>query len=155
LRQPAHADVADHRDRQREPGAVPGLGQQVRVGQGDRPAGRLGRRRQADRRADSQRHRRPGAVISPTAPTLAARATPRRRDERPAATPERIRARRRAAWRRRRTVLLFMSPWIVGFGVFFGYPLIANVYLSFTHYDLIGSPRWIGTANYEFLFNGD
>ena len=30
-----------------------------------------------------------------------------------------------------------MSPWIVGFSVFFGYPLVATVYLSFTHYDLL------------------
>src|SRR5207245_7037276 len=34
----------------------------------------------------------------------------------------RRRARRRADWRRRRLVLLLMSPWIVGFSVFFGYP---------------------------------
>jgi multiple sugar transport system permease protein len=58
-------------------------------------------------------------------------------------------ARRRAAWRRRRLVLVLMSPWIVGFTVFFGYPLIANAYLSFTHYDLLSSPRWIGTKNYD------
>jgi multiple sugar transport system permease protein len=72
-----------------------------------------------------------------------------------ALTPERRRARRRAAWRRRRLVLLLMSPWIVGFGVFFAYPLISNAYLSFTHYDLLSKPRWIGTSNYEFLFEKD
>lgn len=70
-------------------------------------------------------------------------------------SPERQRARRRAAWRRRRTVLLFMSPWIVGFSVFFAYPLIDNAYLSFTHYDLLSSPHWIGLANYRYLFSGD
>ena len=48
-----------------------------------------------------------------------------------------------------------MSPWLVGFTVFFGYPLVANVYFSFTHYDLLSNPRWIGLANYRFLFNGD
>jgi multiple sugar transport system permease protein len=72
-----------------------------------------------------------------------------------ALTPERRRARRRAAWRRRRLVVLLMSPWIVGFSVFFAYPLISNAYLSFTHYDLLSSPRWIGTSNYEFLFEKD
>jgi multiple sugar transport system permease protein len=72
-----------------------------------------------------------------------------------ALTAERRRARRRAAWRRRRLVLLLMSPWIVGFGVFFAYPLISNAYLSFTHYDLLSKPRWIGTSNYEFLFEKD
>jgi len=72
-----------------------------------------------------------------------------------ALTPERRRARRRAAWRRRRLVLLLMSPWIVGFAVFFAYPLISNAYLSFTHYDLLSHPRWIGTSNYRFLFEKD
>ncbi|HEX7298807.1 MAG TPA: sugar ABC transporter permease [Solirubrobacteraceae bacterium] len=48
-----------------------------------------------------------------------------------------------------------MSPWIVGFTVFFGYPLLASVYLSFTHYDLLSRPRWIGTANYAFMLHHD
>jgi multiple sugar transport system permease protein len=64
-------------------------------------------------------------------------------------------ARRKAAWRRRRLVLLLMAPWIVGFTVFFGYPLVASVYLSFTHYDLLSSPRWVGTANYDFMLHHD
>src|SRR3954454_12416604 len=70
-------------------------------------------------------------------------------------TPERRRARRRAAWRRRRLVLALMSPWIVGFTVFFGYPLVMNLYLSFNHYDLLSPPRWVGTANYKYLFTQD
>jgi multiple sugar transport system permease protein len=68
---------------------------------------------------------------------------------------ERRRARRRAAWRRRRLVLLLMAPWLIGFSVFFGYPLVMSVYLSFTHYDLLSSPKWIGFANYRYLFNDD
>jgi multiple sugar transport system permease protein len=48
-----------------------------------------------------------------------------------------------------------MSPWIVGFTVFFGYPLLASVYLSFTHYDLLSRPRWVGTANYSFMLHHD
>ncbi len=73
----------------------------------------------------------------------------------PPLSPARKQARRRAGWRRRRTVLLFMSPWIVGFAVFFGYPMLDNLYLSFNHYDLLSSPRWIGLANYKYLFSGD
>jgi multiple sugar transport system permease protein len=68
---------------------------------------------------------------------------------------DRRRAKRRAAWRRRRLVLLLMSPWIVGFSAFFGYPLVMSVYLSFTHYDLLSSPRWIGAGNYRYMFSGD
>jgi multiple sugar transport system permease protein len=70
-------------------------------------------------------------------------------------TLERRRARRKAAWRRRRLVLLLMAPWLIGFSVFFGYPLVMSVYLSFTHYDLLSSPKWIGWANYKYLFNDD
>ena len=68
---------------------------------------------------------------------------------------ERRRARKRAQWRRRLTVLAFMSPWLVGFTVFFGYPLVSTVYLSFTHYDLLQASRWIGLANYDYLLNDD
>jgi multiple sugar transport system permease protein len=68
---------------------------------------------------------------------------------------DRTRAKRRAAWRRRGLVLVFMSPWILGFSVFFGYPLVMSAYLSFTHYDLLSSPRWIGLANYRYLFTTD
>jgi multiple sugar transport system permease protein len=64
-------------------------------------------------------------------------------------------SRRRAAWRRRRLVLGLMSPWIVGFTVFFGYPLVASAYLSLTHYDLLSSPRWVGLANYDFMLHHD
>src|SRR5262249_46846888 len=74
----------------------------------------------------------------------------------PAVVPrDRRLAKRRADWRRRRLVLLLMSPWIVGFSVFFGYPLVMSVYLSFTHYDLLSPPRWVGLANYRYLFNVD
>jgi multiple sugar transport system permease protein len=68
---------------------------------------------------------------------------------------DRTRAKRRAAWRRRGLVAAFMSPWILGFSVFFGYPLVMSAYLSFTHYDLLSSPKWIGLANYRYLFTND
>jgi len=48
-----------------------------------------------------------------------------------------------------------MSPWIVGFTVFFGYPLVMSAYLSFNHYDLLSPPRWVGLANYRYLFTID
>jgi len=48
-----------------------------------------------------------------------------------------------------------MAPWLIGFSVFFGYPLVMSAYLSFTHYDLLSSPKWIGFANYRFIFNDD
>jgi multiple sugar transport system permease protein len=71
----------------------------------------------------------------------------------PARPALRTASRRKADWRRRRLVLLLMSPWIVGFSVFFGYPLVFSAYLSFNHYDLLSPPRWVGLANYRYLFS--
>jgi multiple sugar transport system permease protein len=71
------------------------------------------------------------------------------------ALEHRRRARSKAQWRRRFTVLAFMSPWLVGFSVFVAYPLVATVYFSFTHYDLLSPARWIGFANYEYMFSQD
>jgi multiple sugar transport system permease protein len=68
---------------------------------------------------------------------------------------DRRRARRRATWKRRRLILLFMSPWLVGFSVFFAYPLVMSAYLSFNHYDLLSPPHWVGLANYRYLFTVD
>jgi multiple sugar transport system permease protein len=68
---------------------------------------------------------------------------------------DRRRARARAAWRRRLTVLAFLSPWLVGFAIFFGYPLVMTGYLSFFHYDLLNPPRWVGLGNYRYLFGED
>ena len=48
-----------------------------------------------------------------------------------------------------------MSPWIIGFSVFFGYPLVMSAYLSLNHYDLLSSPRWVGFANYRYAFHDD
>ncbi len=54
--------------------------------------------------------------------------------------------------RRYGVVLAMLSPWIVGFLLFTAGPMLISFYYSFTHYDLTSSPRWIGLANYEFMF---
>ncbi len=72
-----------------------------------------------------------------------------------AAGDPRLRARRRSHWRRRRTVAALLAPWAIGFSAFFAYPLLASIYYSFTHYDLLSSPKWLGLRNYEYLFNSD
>ena len=35
--------------------------------------------------------------------------------------------------------------------MFFVYPLVTTVDLSFPHYDLLSPPRWIGLANYRYM----
>ncbi|MEJ2859255.1 MULTISPECIES: carbohydrate ABC transporter permease [unclassified Saccharothrix] len=60
-------------------------------------------------------------------------------------------ARGRSRARHRRTVLAFLAPAILGFLLFFGYPLVATIAFSFTKYDLINPPEWIGLENYSYM----
>ncbi|MBI4786278.1 MAG: sugar ABC transporter permease [Chloroflexi bacterium] len=46
------------------------------------------------------------------------------------------------------TGYLFISPWIIGFLVFTLGPFMASLALSFTEWDLIGQPSFIGLDNY-------
>ena len=48
--------------------------------------------------------------------------------------------------------MLFLSPWIVGFCAFTLGPMILSLYWSFTHYDMVNTPHWIGLDNYKFMF---
>jgi multiple sugar transport system permease protein len=73
----------------------------------------------------------------------------------PEVAASRRRARSRAAWRRRLTVLALLSPWLAGFTVFFAYPIVWSGYLSLTRYDLLSPPRWVGLDNYRFLLRDD
>ncbi|WP_431946044.1 carbohydrate ABC transporter permease [Actinacidiphila sp. bgisy167] len=60
-----------------------------------------------------------------------------------------LRARRR---REALRTLAFMSPWVIGFGVFFAYPLVSTVYFSFMKYDGFTAPTWNGVRNWSYVF---
>jgi multiple sugar transport system permease protein len=55
--------------------------------------------------------------------------------------------------RRLRLGLLFTSPWIVGYCVFYLYPFLASLYYSFTKFTGIGNPVLVGLANYSGLLH--
>lgn len=57
--------------------------------------------------------------------------------------------------KRRYAGLLYISPWIAGFLLFQLYPFLASIYYSFTSFDLINQPKWIGTGNYRYMFGKD
>jgi multiple sugar transport system permease protein len=63
---------------------------------------------------------------------------------RPAASRERR--------RRRLRILMFLSPWMIGFALFFAYPLAATVYYSFFRYDLF-TLEWVGMDNWKFFLD--
>jgi multiple sugar transport system permease protein len=48
---------------------------------------------------------------------------------------------------------VYISPWLIGFILFFAFPLIRSFYVSFTDYELgRGISSWIGTKNYQTMF---
>ena len=48
----------------------------------------------------------------------------------------------------------FIIPWILGFLIFTIGPMLASLYFSFTKYNIIDPPQWVGLANYEKAFSG-
>jgi multiple sugar transport system permease protein len=59
------------------------------------------------------------------------------------------RKRRREALR----TIAFLSPWLIGFSVFFAYPLISTAYFSFMRYDGFSAPTFRGLQNWSYVFN--
>ncbi|HJR79095.1 MAG TPA: sugar ABC transporter permease [Anaerolineales bacterium] len=48
----------------------------------------------------------------------------------------------------------FVVPWIIGFLIFTIGPMLASLYFSFTRYNIIDPPQWVGLANYQKAFSG-
>ena len=49
----------------------------------------------------------------------------------------------------------FIVPWIIGFVIFTLGPMIASLYFSFTKYNIIDPPTWIGLRNYQRMLFED
>lgn len=50
---------------------------------------------------------------------------------------------------------LFLLPWLIGFfGLTIG-PMVSSFYLSFTDFDLLTAPAWVGADNYTRMFTAD
>lgn len=59
--------------------------------------------------------------------------------------------RRRAGRRDGMAALPFLAPWLIGLLLFFVYPLIATVLLSFAHYDQFSAPTFVGFKNWVYV----
>jgi multiple sugar transport system permease protein len=58
-------------------------------------------------------------------------------------------------WRQHSAGYLFLLPWFIGFlGLTIG-PIISSLYLSFTDFDLLTQPDWVGLNNYIRIFTAD
>lgn len=53
------------------------------------------------------------------------------------------------------TGYVFSAPFVLGFLIFTLYPILSSLYYSFTNYNLMEAPRWLGLGNYERLFLED
>jgi len=58
---------------------------------------------------------------------------------------------------RREAVAFYLCilPWLLGFLIFFAYPIVRSLYLSFMHYQIGGSPTFIGLDNFTRMFTQD
>ena len=46
---------------------------------------------------------------------------------------------------------LAISPWLLGLLIFTIGPIVASLYFSFTEYEVVKTPLWIGLGNYQRL----
>jgi len=55
--------------------------------------------------------------------------------------------------RRRQTAAahVFLAPWLIGLVVITALPMLASLVLSFTDYNILSTPRFVGLANFERL----
>jgi multiple sugar transport system permease protein len=49
----------------------------------------------------------------------------------------------------------FIVPWIIGFVIFTVGPMIASLYFSFTRYNIVDPPTWVGLQNYQRMLFED
>ena len=74
-----------------------------------------------------------------------------------------LRGRRRERWsdlspmrkREAKFGLLFIGPWIIGVLLFALFPFVASFVLSFTKYNIVAPPKWVGAEHYVHIFTDD
>ncbi|HKU12478.1 MAG TPA: sugar ABC transporter permease, partial [Sinomonas sp.] len=54
-----------------------------------------------------------------------------------------------------RAAIVFLAPWIVGLVAITIGPMLMSLYLSFTDYNLIQDPNWIGIDNFTRMFGDE
>jgi multiple sugar transport system permease protein len=63
-----------------------------------------------------------------------------------------VQSRRRTKRRQDWAGYLFLLPWFVGM-LFVLIPFLASLYLAFTKYDLLSTPKWIGLENFRTMWS--
>ncbi|ASA55251.1 MULTISPECIES: carbohydrate ABC transporter permease [Vibrio] len=55
----------------------------------------------------------------------------------------------------RKLGLAYLSPYIIGLLVFTAFPFVSSFLMSFTDYDLMTSPEYVGIENYRYMLTED
>lgn len=63
----------------------------------------------------------------------------------------RLKSRNKGRWRG----IGYITPWIIGFMGLQLYPFLMSLYYSFTDYDMLSKPHWVGLKNYIDIFTTD
>lgn len=58
-------------------------------------------------------------------------------------------------WKQNKQSYILMAPYLLIFGTFTVLPVIISLVMSFTYFNLLEAPRWIGWQNYSRLFAQD
>ena len=45
--------------------------------------------------------------------------------------------------------MLFVAPWVIGFSVFTLFPFLSSIYYSFTDFNVLEKPIWVGAENFK------
>ena len=61
----------------------------------------------------------------------------------------------KAWWKREGTAYLFLAPYLILFLLFIIIPVVAAILLSFTNFDSVNWPDWVGLKNYISLLTSD
>lgn len=48
---------------------------------------------------------------------------------------------------------LFCSPWVIGFAMLTLLPMLSSLYISFTEWNILSDPLWVGLDNYKDVFS--
>jgi multiple sugar transport system permease protein len=52
------------------------------------------------------------------------------------------------------TSYVFLIPWLIGFFVLTLYPMMYSLYLSFTDFNILQPPQWVGLKNFIIMLTG-
>jgi multiple sugar transport system permease protein len=59
----------------------------------------------------------------------------------------------RQFWKNNGAGYLFLAPWLIGLICLTAFPMGFSLYLSFTQFDLLTAPKWVGLLNFTEMFH--